>query len=91
MANIRIGFIGCGTHSGTRLYPSLRSAGLDLVAVCDRPPEAVAQALYADHRRVVGKDHVPEVLRPFVDHVSMQTTDGLNHIPARQRRHLLEN
>ena len=35
MANIRIGFIGCGAHSGTRLYPSLRPAGLDLVAVCD--------------------------------------------------------
>ena len=35
MEKIRVGFIGCGSHSGVRLYPSLRSAGLELVALCD--------------------------------------------------------
>ena len=35
MEKISVGFIGCGSHSGSRLYPSLKSAGLELVAVCD--------------------------------------------------------
>lgn len=32
---IRVGFVGCGRHSGRRLYPGLEEAGLQLVAVCD--------------------------------------------------------
>ena len=32
---IRVGFVGCGRHSGWRIYPALKGAGLDLVAVCD--------------------------------------------------------
>ena len=80
-----------GQSYGLSLMVRLEAMFEYLVAVCDRPPEVAAQALYADHRRVVGKDHVPEVLRPFVDHVSMQATDRHGHIPGRQRRHLLEN
>lgn len=33
--NIRVGFIGCGSHSGENIYPALRPAGLELAAVCD--------------------------------------------------------
>jgi len=33
---VRVGFIGCGRHATTALYPSLRPAGLELVATCAR-------------------------------------------------------
>ena len=36
--NIKVGFIGCGRHSGLRLYPGMEEAGLDLIAVCDADP-----------------------------------------------------
>ncbi len=32
---LRVGFIGCGRHATKVLYPSLRYAPIDLVAVCD--------------------------------------------------------
>ena len=32
----RVGFIGCGRHSGLRLYTGLAGAGLELIAVCDQ-------------------------------------------------------
>ena len=35
MADIRVGFIGCGSHSTKTLYHALRYAGMDLAAVCD--------------------------------------------------------
>ena len=35
MAELRVGFIGCGNHATQNLYPALRYAGLDLAAVCD--------------------------------------------------------
>lgn len=35
MADLRVGFVGCGRHSTQNLYPALRYAGLDLAAVCD--------------------------------------------------------
>lgn len=31
---MRIGFVGCGRHATTSLYPALRPAGLELVATC---------------------------------------------------------
>ena len=39
MEALRVGFIGCGSHSGLRLYPGLEEAGLELVAVCDLDQE----------------------------------------------------
>ena len=35
MERIRIGFVGCGTHSTHNLYPMLNYAGATLEAVCD--------------------------------------------------------
>jgi predicted dehydrogenase len=36
---MRAAFVGCGRFSGSRIYPSLKPAGLDLVAVCGRSRE----------------------------------------------------
>ena len=39
---VRLGFIGCGTHSTNNLYPALKYARCRLAAVCDRD-EALAR------------------------------------------------
>lgn len=70
MQNIRVGFIGAGSHSGRRLYPSLRAAGLDLVAVCDRHlDKATARAaeysverIYTDYREMCEREQLEAVL-----------------------------
>lgn len=35
MDKVRIGFIGCGAHATSNIYPSLRFAPIELVCVCD--------------------------------------------------------
>jgi hypothetical protein len=80
-----------GQSHGLSLVVRLEALFEYLVAVRDRSPEVAARALYADHRRVVGKGHVPEFLRTLVEPVGGQSRDGLEHVPARQRRHLLES
>lgn len=41
----RVGFVGCGRHSGMRIYPALQPAGIELVAVCDADEQkAMARA-----------------------------------------------
>ena len=70
MDKLRIGFIGCGRHSGSRLYPGLRGAGLELVAVCDRDEEkAQARAaqynvkhVYTDHEAMCREHKLDAVL-----------------------------
>lgn len=37
---IRVGFIGCGRHATKMLYPCLRVARMDLIAVCDQDEAA---------------------------------------------------
>ncbi|HEY3079084.1 MAG TPA: Gfo/Idh/MocA family oxidoreductase [Chloroflexota bacterium] len=70
MDTIRVGFVGCGSHSGTRLYPALRRAGLQLVAVCDldadrarsRATEYGLSAYYTDHRAMCASEQIDAVL-----------------------------
>lgn len=61
---IRICFIGAGGHSFRNVYPSLRYAPVDLVAVCDLQPERAAefarmfgaQRHYTDHREMLAAE-----------------------------------
>jgi len=70
MDAVRVGFIGCGKHSGARLYPSLRSAGLELVAVCDvdaakataRAAEYNLKAFYTDYNEMCRSENMHAVL-----------------------------
>ena len=36
---LRVGFVGCGNHARTAVYPCLRTAPIDLCAVSDLIPE----------------------------------------------------
>ena len=40
---LRVGFVGCGRHSGMRIYPALKPAGLELVAICDADEQKAKQ------------------------------------------------
>ena len=70
MDTIRVGFIGCGAHSGSRLYPSLQAAGLELVAVCDeikskaeaRASEYQVKNFYTDYREMCASEKLDAVL-----------------------------
>jgi len=70
MDTIRVGFIGCGRHSGMRLYPGLETAGLELIAVCDMDEQkARARAarhnvahVYTDYRRMCDEQDLDAVL-----------------------------
>jgi len=56
--SVKIGFVGCGAHATRSIYPCLRHAPVDLVAVCDlveERAEATARAFggkrwYTDYR-----------------------------------------
>lgn len=70
MDKLRVGFIGCGRHSGMRLYPSLKAAGLDLVSVCDsdlekaraRASEYGVGKVYADWETMCAENRLDAVL-----------------------------
>lgn len=70
MDTIKVGFIGCGGHSGKRLYPALKAAGLQLVAVCDldvqkaraRAAEFDVKGVYADYREMCDREKFDAVL-----------------------------
>lgn len=67
METLRVGFIGCGRHSGLRLYPGLEEAGLELVAICDTDvPKATERA------RQYGVDHVYTDWRQMCDAQSLE-------------------
>jgi len=68
--NVRIGFVGCGTHSTNNLYPMLKYAACELVATCDRD-EALAKrnaslynakASYGDYRQMMDKEQLDAVM-----------------------------
>ncbi|MCL2701536.1 MAG: Gfo/Idh/MocA family oxidoreductase [Phycisphaerae bacterium] len=68
--NVRIGFVGCGTHSTHNLYPMLKYAACELVATCDRD-ESLAQrnaavygakAAYTDYRRMMDQETLDAVM-----------------------------
>jgi predicted dehydrogenase len=58
---VRIGFVGCGAHATRSIYPSLRHAPIELIAVCDlveERAEATARAFggkrwYTDFRAML--------------------------------------
>jgi predicted dehydrogenase len=63
---VRIGFVGCGAHATRSIYPSLRYAPVDLVAVCDLVEERAratartfgAQRQYTDYRLMMEKEEL---------------------------------
>lgn len=67
---IRIGFIGCGSHSFRNLYPLLSFLPVELVATCD--PDAAkasafasqfgAKASYTDYKEMIQQENLEAVL-----------------------------
>ncbi|MGQ9494022.1 MAG: Gfo/Idh/MocA family protein [Anaerolineae bacterium] len=70
MGILRVGFIGCGCHATKMLYPSLRLAQMELVAVCDLDEAKArrnarwfgAERFYTDHRQMLAKESLDAVL-----------------------------
>lgn len=70
MAEVRVGFIGCGGHAGSCIYPSLAPAGLKLIATCDLQADRAedyasrfgAQRHYTDYREMCAHEHLDAVL-----------------------------
>ena len=66
---IRAGFVGCGGHAFRNVYPALRYAPIDLVAVCDiqiSRAEAYArdfggQRVYDDHQKMLAAEELDAV------------------------------
>jgi predicted dehydrogenase len=64
MSKLRIAFVGCGNHAGIAIYPSLRHAPVELVAVCDLDEERAreraatfgAGAVYTDYRAMFDRE-----------------------------------
>lgn len=69
MTRLRIAFVGCGTHAGIAIYPSLRYAPIELAAVCDLVEERAranadifgAGAVYTDYRTMLDRESVDAV------------------------------
>ena len=63
---IRIGFVGCGAHATRSIYPSLRHAPVDLVAVCDLMEERAratarvfgGQRVYTDYQQMLEEENL---------------------------------
>ena len=68
-AEIRAGFIGCGSHAFRNLYPALQFAPVDLVAVCDLDIEKArafatqfgAQRAYSEYQEMLGQEDLDAV------------------------------
>ncbi|MAF10873.1 oxidoreductase, partial [Candidatus Poribacteria bacterium] len=66
---IRAGFVGCGGHSFRNVYPALRYAPIDLVAVCDVRRERAetyarefgARRAYDDHQTMLAEEELDAV------------------------------
>jgi predicted dehydrogenase len=66
---IRVGFIGCGSHSFRNIYPTFQFAPVDLIATCDLDAEKAgafarkfgASASYSDHREMLRKEKLDAV------------------------------
>lgn len=85
---LKAGFVGCGRHSTTNLYPSLRYAPIDLVAVCARHRENAARVgrqfgarhFYDDYHQMFSKEELDAVfvcVNPKL-HAEI-AVDALNH------------
>lgn len=70
MSRMRIGVIGVGAHASANLYPNLRAAGMDLVAVCARSRERAeaaavrwgAQKAFSDTTRMLDASELDGVV-----------------------------
>ena len=66
---LRVGFIGCGTHSWRNVYPTFQYAPVDLVAVADPISERAASyakqfgagASYTDYREMLVRERLDAV------------------------------
>lgn len=74
---MRIGVIGVGAHASDNLYPNLRSAGLELVAVCARHQDRAAEAAARWGAAQAFDDHVAMLATADLDGViiSVQAAD----------------
>jgi len=67
---IKVAFVGCGTHATENLYPALKYASMDLVAVCAKHLDnAERQALafgaetaYDDYREMLSSEKIDALL-----------------------------
>ena len=70
MSLLRVGFIGCGRHATKVLYPCLRLAKIQLVAVCDLDAARAArnarwfgaERVYTDHQRMLEAETLDAVM-----------------------------
>jgi predicted dehydrogenase len=68
-AQIRAGFIGCGSHAFRNVYPTFQFAPVDLVAVCDLDADKAeafasqfgAEAAYTDHHAMLERNDLDAV------------------------------
>lgn len=66
---IRLGFIGCGNHANTAIYPAVKAAPFDLLAVCDLDVQKAiktkerfgAKRVYVDYREMLQKEALDAV------------------------------
>jgi predicted dehydrogenase len=66
MSGLRVAFVGCGNHAGIAIYPSLRHAPIELVAVCDVVEQKAhayarrfgAERAYGDYRQMLDREKV---------------------------------
>lgn len=76
---IRVGFIGCGSHSYRNIYPTFQFAGVNLIATCDLDANKAAayaeqfgaERSYSDYREMLDKEQLDAV---FI--VTNYDTDG---------------
>lgn len=67
---VRIGHIGCGSHSFRNLFPTYQFIPVDLVATCDLDASKAqayadkfgASAAYTDYREMIGKEELDGVV-----------------------------
>lgn len=71
---LRIGFVGCGRHGAERIYPSLSSAGLQLIATCDLDRERAK--LYARRFAPEGR----QIPTDYSDHREMCESEELDAV-----------
>lgn len=69
-ANVRIGIVGCGAHASVSIFPALRGAPVELIAVCDLDPAKAAynarkygaERWYTDAGEMMDKEELEAVL-----------------------------
>lgn len=85
---LKVGFVGCGHHSTSNLYPSLRYAPVELVAVCAQHRENAervgrqfgAQRFYDNYHEMFGQEGLDAVFICVSPELHAEITiDAINH------------